>query len=75
MFGLIFRQLEHEILREPSLVPANRQVEVLRQDPIEFGEVRIHQDLLASNEVNPAGDPFDGDDAGNIWNFRGAHSA
>ncbi len=55
---LFLGQLKHEIIREAFDVAANSQVEVTGGDLVEFGQLRIEHDLLATDQVDPAFDQF-----------------
>ena len=50
---LVDGQLKDEIIWEPPLVSLHLLVQALCRHTVELGEVRIDDDLLASNEENP----------------------
>jgi hypothetical protein len=59
---LWFAQLKHEVRRKTVGVPFDLLIEPFRGHTVEFGLVRIQDDLLASNQQNPVLNLLHGND-------------
>ena len=60
--GFFIGELEHEIVREVAQLALHKLVQIARGHPIQLGEVSIEHDLFAADQVDAAGDAFDGKD-------------
>jgi hypothetical protein len=54
--GLLFCELKHEVAREAAAVPADSQIEILREYLVPLGRIGIEHHRLAAANVDA---PFD----------------
>jgi hypothetical protein len=55
-------ELKHEVFGKTVSIPPDSLVENFRRDSVQSGKVSIEHHLVAANEIDPAGDAFNGND-------------